>query len=32
MTRLLKGWKRWAALGAAFFLVLLWLALATGRL
>jgi hypothetical protein len=32
MTRLLKHWKRWAALGAAFFLVvLLWLALVAGR-
>ena len=32
MIRLLKHRKRWAALGAAFLLVLLWLALATGRL
>lgn len=32
MTRLLKHWKRWAALGAAFLLVLmLWLALVAGR-
>ena len=32
MTRLFKHWKRWAALGAAFLLVLLlWLALVAGR-
>jgi len=32
MTRLFKCWKPWAALGAAFFLVvLLWLALVAGR-
>ena len=32
MTRPSKHWMRWAALGAAFFLVvLLWLALVAGR-
>ena len=32
MTRLLTRWKRWAALGAAFFLVLLlWLSLVAVR-
>ena len=32
MTWLLTRWKRWAALGAAFLLVLLlWLALVAGR-
>jgi len=31
MTQLVRYWKRWAALGAAFFLVLLlWLALVAG--